>query len=120
MKIEERRRNSRWQINQERKINVLEDNPFLLDGIIDDITFRGARVSLRHRLPEKTVLSLTINSPMGLVLGGLEATVVWRRESEEINIYGLSFNRINDRNKQKIYDFVYDNFPQEITRHWWI
>lgn len=117
--MEERRRNGRWQINQEARISLLEEKPVLLEGTVDDITFRGAKVSLKQPLPEKPTLSLNISIWPGLVLSGLEVIVAWRKETEETNTYGFSFNRIKDIDKQKIYDFVSENFPQEISRQWW-
>lgn len=117
--MEERRRNGRWQINQEARFNLLAETPLLLDGVIHDITLRGAKISLREKLPEKATLNLNIDVASELFLSAIEVTVVWRKETAEADTYGFSFNQIKDADKQKIYDFVYRNFPQEITRHWW-
>lgn len=117
--MEEHRRNARWQINQEARFSLLEEKPVLLEGMVDDIALRGAKVSLKQKLPNTPTLSLKMSIWPGLILNGLEITVAWRKETQDVNAYGLSFDKIRDLDKQKIYDFVSDNFMQEITKHWW-
>mgnify|MGYP001561131299 CR=1 FL=1 len=117
--MEEQRKNNRWQINQGAKINLLEEEPLLLEGVINDITLKGAKITLKEKLPQKPALDLNINIAPGLLINNLKVTVAWRKESEELNTYGLFFNWIDDKKKQEIYDFVYKNSPQEITKHWW-
>lgn len=117
--MEERRRNGRWQINQEARVSLLGETPLSLDCVINDITFRGVKVSLNQKLPETAALNINIDLPGGTSLNALEAETVWYQEMRGRHTYGFRFRRIMDADKGKIYAFVYKNFPQEITQCWW-
>lgn len=117
--MEERRRNGRWQINKSVRLNLSGEYPVSLDGLIEDISNRGVKVSLRQKLPKEVVLNIDINLTEDVSLKDLEITVAWHKEAENLNSYGVSFKKIRDMDKDKIYNFVYKNFPQQIREQWW-
>jgi hypothetical protein len=45
--------------------------------------------------------------------------VAWRDQTYETNIYGVSFNRINDSTRIKIDDYVKRNFLDLLAKQWW-
>ena len=47
------------------------------------------------------------------------ADVAWQDNVYEKNIYGLSFNRIEESVKNRISQYVEKNFPGELVKQWW-
>lgn len=117
--MEDKRRNIRWQINKDAKIDLLGDEPEHLNCVIKDICVRGVKVCVSRKLPQEATININLDLCADVSLKDVEAKVAWRQESEEANVYGLSFERIREMDKTKIYDFVYRDFPQEIRKGWW-
>lgn len=104
----DKRQNIRWKINKRIDLNLMGDKPLAVETVLDDISIAGARLSLKERLPQEEVN-----------LFGLKAAVVWRRETQRTNTYGLSFRQIGEIEKNRIYAFVYSNFPDDIKEPPW-
>lgn len=112
-----RRRYNRWQIDRPAKIR-LADAQECADCTIRDISFKGAEISLQAKLPLDKFLKLDIMLSDDAVLN-VEAWVVWHKGSEGANSYGLYFTNVKDQDKDKIYRFVYNNYPQLIRKQMW-
>ncbi|MDP2044396.1 MAG: PilZ domain-containing protein [Candidatus Omnitrophota bacterium] len=117
--MEDKRRNIRWQINKDAKMDLLGGEPEQLNCAIKDICVRGVRVCVNRKLPQEATININLDLCVDVSLRDVEAKVVWRQASEEANAYGLSFERIREMDKTKIYDFVHRNFPKEIRKGWW-
>ena len=117
--MEDKRRNIRWQVDKDAKMDLLGDESGRLNCAIKDICVRGVRVCVNQKLPQEATININLDLCVDVSLRDVEAKVVWRQESEEANTYGLSFERIREMDKTKIYDFVHKNFPQEIRKGWW-
>lgn len=114
--MKDRRRDIRWQTGRQAKLK-LEGSKSFIDCYVKDINFKGLQISLRMKLPPDTFLKFTIVLSEEFVLE-VEAWVVWHKRLNDFNVYGLYFSQIKDDDKEKIYKFVYNNFPQEATRRW--
>ncbi len=116
--MEERRCVSRWQINKKAEFTV-EDGIRPIPCVVEDISVRGARVSLNKDLfPEVFAnFNLALSDDFEFNAG---ARVAWLEKIFENNIYGLNFNRIEKSARDGIAQYVKDNYPQEIVRQWWI
>ncbi len=114
--MKDRRRDIRWQTGRQAKLK-LEGSKTFIDCYVKDINFKGLQISLRMKLPPDTFLKFTIVLSEEFVLE-VEAWVVWHKRLNDFNVYGLYFSQIKDDDKEKIYKFVYNNFPQEATRRW--
>lgn len=114
--MRDRRRDIRWQTGRQAKLK-LEGSKTFIDCYVKDINFKGLQISLRMKLPPDTFLKFTIVLSEEFVLE-VEAWVVWHKRLNDFNVYGLYFSQIKDDDKEKIYKFVYNNFPQEATRRW--
>lgn len=113
----ERRNLGRWQINQQAKVK-LEGAEAFAECCINDVNFKGLKLSLSQRLTPDKFLKVQMMLSEDFILE-IEAWVVWHRRVMETNVYGLYFSRIKDSDKEKIYQFVRQNFPQEINKQWW-
>ncbi|MFH1441869.1 MAG: PilZ domain-containing protein [Candidatus Omnitrophota bacterium] len=113
----ERRNFVRWQIDRQVSTKLEgAEKPLTLK--VNDINLKGARISLRQRLPPDTTVRLNLPLSEGFVLN-VDAFIAWHRIVNEENMYGLSFSRIRDNDKEKLFQFVRQEFPREIERHWW-
>lgn len=113
----ERRNFVRWQIDRQVSTK-LEGAEKPLTVKIRDINLKGARISLKQRLPPDASIRLNLPLSEGFVLD-VDALIAWHKIVNEENMYGISFSRIRDNDKEKIFQFVRQEFPREIERHWW-
>lgn len=111
------RRCSRWQAGTPAKIK-LERSDNIFECTLKDISLLGMKISMDQKLSLDTFQRIRFFLSDDCVLD-LEVWVVWHKAVEELNFYGLYFTQIQDPDKEKIYQFMRRNFPQEINKHWW-
>lgn len=112
-----KRRSNRWQLNKEAKIKLQGAENFIT-CTINNISFMGVRLTLPLKLPPDTFLKLTIVLAEAYVLD-VEVWVTWHKHIDGHHIYGLYFTKIKDPDKEKIYKFVYNFLPGELSKQWW-
>lgn len=115
--MDERRNMPRWQINQEAELTV-EDGIKPIPCVVEDISPGGMCISLKRNLFDEVFsnFKLTLAQDFQLDVG---AHVAWRTQQYEKNIYGLSFNRIEEPIKNRIQEYVWKNFPNLLVQQWW-
>ncbi len=116
--MDNRRRFARWQIDRQVKVK-LEDAEAFVDCTVNDISFKGLKVSLGPRLHPDTFLRLNLILGEEVTLE-VEVWVVWHRTVDGHNQYGFYFSRIKDPDKEKIYQFIRKFYPQQLARQWWV
>jgi hypothetical protein len=45
--------------------------------------------------------------------------VAWRQDQQEKNIYGLSFNWIDESEKEGLGRYIGEKFHNLVVKHWW-
>lgn len=115
--MDERRVTPRWQINQQAELTV-ENGIKPISCVVEDISSGGMCISLKRNLFDDVFSNfrLALSADFELDVG---AHVAWRSQQYERNIYGLSFNSIEETVKDKIKDYVCKNFPNLLAKHWW-
>jgi len=113
----ERRQLTRWQINRQAKAK-LESAEAFADCMVNDINFKGLKVSLGPRLEPDKFLRMNMTLADDCCLD-IECWVVWHKKVMETNVYGLYFSKIKDNDKERIYQFMRRYYPQEINKQWW-
>lgn len=111
--MHERRRFSRWQINKQAKLRLegaFADAPC----VIHNINFNGAQISFNQRLKSDTFVKMKIILCEHHVIQ-VQAWVVWQKSIGNSHMHGLYFSEISEQDKEKIYRFIYKNFPQELV-----
>jgi hypothetical protein len=116
--MQDHRQINRWQINWGAKIKV-EGAECFTNCSIHDITLRGLKVCLPHKIRTDAFIKLSIALCDTCVLPDIEAWVVWNKTINGKNIYGLYFSKINDACKEKIYRFMRERFHEQINKHLW-
>jgi hypothetical protein len=129
-----RRRTSRWCVGKPIKVKLTGARTFV-DCVLMDINFSGLQLALGRKLPQDSFRELTIDlcekhgdgstfRPLGSGKvepspGFLEVEVwvVWHKTvAQSLHIYGLYFSKIQEGDKEKIYRFVYEHSPQELSK----
>ena len=112
--MHEHRSCPRWQIHWQAKVKI-GDKEDLTDCHINDINFKGLKLTLAEKLTPDTFVNLSLILSSGFVLK-VQAWVVWHRTIEGLNTYGIYFNKIRSADKEKLYQFVRINFREQINR----
>lgn len=114
--MNERRAMPRWQINQEAELTV-ENGIKPIPCVVEDISPGGMCVSLKRDLFDDVFSNFKLAlSDFELEVG---AHVAWRTRQYEKNIYGLSFDRIEESLRSRIKEYVWKNFPDLLVKQWW-
>jgi hypothetical protein len=115
--MQDHRRCPRWQINWQAKVRI-SDKESLTDCHINDINFKGLKLTLAEKLTPDTFVKLSLILSSDFVLN-VEAWVAWHKTIDGYNLYGLYFTKIKDLDKEKIYQFMRGYFPEKINQQWW-
>lgn len=113
----ERRQLSRWQVNKEAKVK-LEGAAAFASCSLKDINLKGAQISLALKLPKDAFLKLNLVLAEDFILS-VEVWIVWHKMIDGHNLYGFYFSKIKDADKEKVYQFIRHNFPEQLTKQWW-
>lgn len=115
--MDERRIMPRWQINQEAELTV-ENGLRSIPCVVEDISSAGICLSLKRNLFDDVFSNFKLALGVNFELD-VGAQVAWRDQTLEKNIYGLSFNRIEDSARNRIGEYIKENFPNLLVKQWW-
>lgn len=115
--MSERRYSVRWQTDRQIKAKLEgRDSPSIYR--LSDISLKGVKVSLNQHLPLQKLLKLKLVLSDEFTLD-VEAWIIWHKNIDGGHSYGLSFSKIKDRDRDKIYQFIRCFYPEEINKQWW-
>ena len=110
----ERRILPRWQISAEAKIKY-DGQESYINCHIANLNMRGFCLITPQKLPlDCCHFTIYFNEKYFF---DVEAQVLWCNESEGKNIYGAKFSRIRDSDKEKMYQMMRENFPNQIRNY---
>jgi len=107
----------RWQINHEAEL-TFENGVRAILCTVEDISLGGMCISLKRNLFDDVFSNFKLVLSANFELD-VNAQVSWRDQSYEKNIYGLSFNRVEETVREKIEEYVKNNFPELLVKQWW-
>ena len=89
------------------------------EGIIEDISYAGARITLDNSLKTITSarLSLSILFPENTLK--LSGKVMWSKKKGQGREFGLSFTDMPKANKEAAYERICQYYKDETIRKWW-
>ena len=114
--MQERRKITRWQVNQHCGLKLKQAAEELFCQI-KDISYKGAKIILSAKLPEDTTFKIGLRFSERSILGA-EAWVAWRKVIDGVNHYGLYFIKIGDADKNKIDKFINKFYPNSLKQKW--
>lgn len=115
--MQERRSCTRWQTNRSAEVK-LEGALAYAHCVVNDINFKGMRISLKQHLTLDKFLKMTIMFSEGFCFD-VEVWIVWHKRVMETEMYGFYFSRIKDSDKEKIYQFIRRYFAKQMAKQWW-
>ncbi|OGX44220.1 MAG: hypothetical protein A3G38_01630 [Omnitrophica WOR_2 bacterium RIFCSPLOWO2_12_FULL_51_8] len=104
----ERRQLPRWQLGCEASAKWQGQDDFV-SCAIKDMNFRGFQIWLDRELCPGCC-ALIIRFGTDLVFN-IEVCVVWHALVNAKHVYGCRFIRLRDADKERLYHFVFQNFP---------
>ena len=113
----ERREIPRWQIGQKAKIRLKGALSFV-DCYVHDINLKGMQVFFPLQLPDDKSVQLNLALAEDVHVEA-EAQIPWHRPLGKHHAYGLSFSRIKDADRDRIYEYLCSNFWDQVKDHWW-
>ncbi|MFH0917730.1 MAG: PilZ domain-containing protein [Candidatus Omnitrophota bacterium] len=107
--IYDRRKKTRWQINQ-RALLKLKQAANESYCQIKDINYVGAQIILHAKLPLETIFKMSLRLSENYTIEA-KVWVAWQKTVNGSNHYGLYFSQINDADKDKINKFINTFYP---------
>ncbi len=116
--MDERRQLPRWQVKRETKAWLPQMQEFSR-CIIEDINLKGMRASFTQRLPQEQSVNMSLDLEDKCDFMKLEVSLPWVREDQGRYVYGMSFNKIKDSDKDRIYQYISSHCSQQLKDKWW-
>lgn len=116
--MNDRRSALRWRIGCKAMIKLAGEES-LANCVISDINFKGLNIICSFKLQLDSFQKLDICLCEDCVLADTEVWISWHKCIGDQNIYGLYFNKLRDRDKEKLYNFIRDKFPSVLNNQWW-
>jgi hypothetical protein len=107
----------RWQVNWQASLR-LEGSQESSSCVLRDINFKGARIHSEQKFAQDTCLKLNLCLTQDCSLE-IEAWVCWHKTMEGMNVYGLYFTKIRESDKEKISQFMWNNFRSQMAKQIW-
>ncbi len=107
----ERRKLSRWSVNQQAKIR-LEKKDCAVPCCIKEINFSGMQIVLAPRLAASRYIKFELALSGEFILKS-EMWVAWHKEIEGRNVYGLYFTKLTQADRDGIYEFIFHRVPEK-------
>ncbi|MCU0651471.1 MAG: PilZ domain-containing protein [Candidatus Omnitrophica bacterium] len=112
------RRAGRWEVNRQAKIKLAGAYAFA-DCNLKNLGFRGMQVITKIKFPAQGLpfhFSLSLTSDIVL---DIEGKVAWQQVINGYSIYGVYFIKITDKDKEKMYQFIHNDFSRQVQSTWW-
>ena len=116
--MDDRRQLPRWEINKEAKVWLPQTQDFSC-CIIEDMHLKGMRVSFNKPLPQSWPLKMSFAIGDNFELIRVEVMIPWAKEEQDRYVYGLSFSKLADCDKDKIYQYINTNCYDQFKDKWW-
>ena len=116
--MDERRQLPRWEIKKEAKVWMPQTQGFSY-CIVEDMHLKGMRVSFNKKLPRQGLMSMSFTIGDNSDLIKIEAETPWNKEDQGRYVYGLSFTKIADNDKDRIGQYITANCYDQFKDKWW-
>lgn len=112
----EQRTVPRWRV-QRQTVARIEEDVLRNKCCLEDLSFKGMCLSFSEALPTKSLFRIVLSLMDGLEIDVL-VEVRWVSQRNGRHVYGMSFNRIKDADKDGIYQYLHKNFTEQWRQHW--
>ncbi len=116
--MDERRQLPRWQVKREATVWLPQ-----MEGssqcMIEDMNLKGMRASFSKRLPQEWSVNMSLGLEDSFGLMKIEVNLPWAREVRGRYVYGMSFNKITDADKDRIDQYINSHCSAQFKDKWW-
>lgn len=116
--MDERRQLPRWEIKKETKIWESQAQSFI-HGIIEDMHLKGMCLSFEKQLFQNDIVNLSFALGEGFDLIKIEGKIPWSKQKDGRHLYGISFNKIAEHDKDRIYQYISTHCAEQFKSKWW-
>ena len=116
--MDERRQLPRWQVNRQVKVWLSQMQEFN-QCIIEDINLKGMCASFDKQLPQERPVYMSLGLEDDSDIMQLEVNLSWSKEDQGRYVYGLSFIKIAEHDKNKIVHYINANCCYQFKKKWW-
>jgi hypothetical protein len=116
--MDERRQLPRWKINKEVKAWFPGTSDFS-HCVIQDINLKGMGVSFHKPLALQGPMSMSFALEDSSCPIKIEAQIPWAMKGQGSYVYGLLFTKIDDEDKDRVYQYINANCYDQMRKHWW-
>lgn len=110
----ERRFLPRWKIVAPAKIKWPGSSDYLACEVMD-LNLRGFALAMAEKIPSTNLnIQLYFND---IYFFDIEISITWHKEVEGKQIYGATFLKIRDLDKEKICQMMKNNFPSYLGKY---
>jgi c-di-GMP-binding flagellar brake protein YcgR len=88
-------------------------------AIAKDVSMKGVKLLLDSELDLEAKDKLSLNCLLPRRCLTVKGEVKWTKTYSDRKEAGILFTNIPDHHKQEIHDYIYEYYPQELTRRWW-
>jgi hypothetical protein len=118
MDEQERRQLPRWQVKREAKVWLPLMQEFS-HCIIEDINMKGMRASFNKRLPVDRSINMSLALEDNFEFIKLEAMLPWEKMEQGRYVYGMSFSKIMDWDKDRLDQYINCHCSDQFKEKWW-
>lgn len=115
--MDERRQLPRWQVKREVKV-WLPQMQQLSQCMIEDINLKGMCASFSQRLPQEGPVHMSLGLEEDSDIMDLEVNLPWAKEEQGRHVYGMSFSKIADLDKERIYQYINSHCSRQLKDKW--
>jgi len=115
--MEERRGYPRIKVEKGAAL-MIENRINPIPCTVDDISVSGVRLTMPNNLLPEVFSDMNLVIPDFLSFNA-GAHVAWQDESGGRSTYGLSFNSIDDIDRQRIAEYIRENSFKDLRDQWW-
>jgi len=113
---QEKRKAKRWKLFHDARFR-LPDASTYTDCMLCDVSFWGAKISCQQILKGGDIIEVYMNIPDNLHPLITKAKVAYCRPMHRFYYeYGLVFVDIKQKDREKIFDYIYKNYPAEFGK----
>ena len=116
--MDERRQLPRWGVKKEAKVWMPQTQGFS-QCVIEDMHLKGMRVSFNKQLPAQEPMRMSFAIGDNFDPIKIEAQIPWAKEDQGRYVYGLSFSKIAENDKDRIYQYITTNCYDQFKKNWW-
>ena len=117
--MNERRQLPRWKIKQEAMVWMPEEPILASHCLIENMHLKGMCVSFHKRLPNEKTARMTFAVGDDNDHIKIMARILWKKEYQGFYVYGLSFVKIDETDRDKMYQYINTHCYDQFKNNWW-